>query len=111
MVGEGVNPDRIGERVWVWNGRWQRPIGTAAQYVVLPELQAVELPAAVEFAGAACLGIPATTTFQAIHLFGDNTGKTVLVVGASSAVGHYATQFAAMGGAKVRGTVSAADDA
>ena len=111
MVGEGVNPDRIGERVWVWNGQWQRPMGTAAQYVVLPELQAVELPAAVEFAAAACLGIPATTTFQAIHMLGDITGKTVLVVGASSAVGHYATQFAAMGGAKVIGTVSAADDA
>lgn len=101
MVGEGVNPDRIGERVWVWNGQWQRPMGTAAQYVVLPELQAVELPAAVDFAAAACLGIPATTAFQAIHMLGDITGKTVLVVGASSAVGHYATQFAAMGGAKV----------
>jgi NADPH:quinone reductase-like Zn-dependent oxidoreductase len=64
MVGEGVNPDRIGERVWVWNGQRQRPIGTAAQYVVQPELQAVELPAAVEFAAAACLGIPATSTFR-----------------------------------------------
>jgi NADPH:quinone reductase-like Zn-dependent oxidoreductase len=106
MVGEGVNPDRIGERVWAWNGQWQRPIGTAAQYVVLPELQAVELPAAVEFAAAACLGIPATTTFHAIHMLGDITGKTMLVVGASSAVGHYATQFAAMGGAKVIGTVA-----
>jgi hypothetical protein len=38
-------------------------------------LQAVELPAAVEFAAAACLGIPATTTFQAIHMLGDITGK------------------------------------
>jgi NADPH2:quinone reductase len=79
--------------------------------LVLPELQAVELPAAVEFAAAACLGISATTTFQAIHMLDDITGKTVLVIGASSAVGHYATQFAAMGGAKVIGTVSAADDA
>jgi NADPH2:quinone reductase len=111
MVGEGVNPDRIGERVWVWNGQWQRPMGTAAQYAVLPELQAVELPAAVEFAAAACLGIPATTAFQAIHMLGDIAGKTVLVVGASSAVGHYATQFAAMGGAKVIGTVGSVEKA
>src|SRR5438105_14113306 len=26
-VGEGVNPARLGERVWLWNGAWQRPFG------------------------------------------------------------------------------------
>ena len=25
QVGEGVSPSRVGERVWVWNGAWQRP--------------------------------------------------------------------------------------
>ena len=29
-VGPGVAADRVGERVWVWNGQWQRPHGTAA---------------------------------------------------------------------------------
>src|SRR5215469_13769141 len=44
--GAGV-PDRVGERVWVWNGQWKRPHGTAAQYIVLPATQAVRLPAGV----------------------------------------------------------------
>src|SRR5690606_27905113 len=31
QVGEGVAQDRIGERVWIWNGQWQRSMGTAAE--------------------------------------------------------------------------------
>jgi Alcohol dehydrogenase GroES-like domain len=42
-VGPGV-ANRIGERVWVWNGQWRRPYGTAAEYIVLPSAQAVLLP-------------------------------------------------------------------
>ena len=40
-VGAGVSPSRIGERVWTWNAQYQRPFGTAAQYVCLPQAQAV----------------------------------------------------------------------
>src|SRR6187200_2293618 len=29
-VGNGVANSRIGERVWLWNGQWRRPSGTAA---------------------------------------------------------------------------------
>ncbi|MBI3436797.1 MAG: alcohol dehydrogenase catalytic domain-containing protein, partial [Proteobacteria bacterium] len=36
LVGYGVPPGRIGERVWLWNGQWKRPFGTAAEYVVVP---------------------------------------------------------------------------
>ena len=43
-VGAGVPASRSGERVWVWNGQWQRPMGTAAQFIVLPQAQAVVLP-------------------------------------------------------------------
>ena len=42
-VGEGVPQSRVGERVWIWNGQWQRPFGTAAEYIVLPQDQAVQL--------------------------------------------------------------------
>ena len=41
-VGEGVDKTRIGERVWIWNGQWQRPNGTAAEYITVPSAQAVE---------------------------------------------------------------------
>lgn len=110
-VGDGVAPTRIGERVWVWNGQWQRPMGTAAEYIVLPQAQAVALPDSTDFSAGACLGIPALTAFQAVRLLGDIAGKTVLVIGASSAVGHYAAQIAVIGGAHVIGTVGSAEKA
>ena len=111
MVGDGVSSSRVGERVWIWNGQWQRPMGTAAEYIALPEAQAVRLPVTTDFAAAACLGIPAMTACQAVHLLGDISGKTVLVIGASSAVGHYAAQLAVIGGAEVIGTVGSAEKA
>ena len=110
-VGDGVAAERVGERVWIWNGQWQRPFGTAAEYIVLPEAQAVKLPSNTDVAAGACLGIPALTAFQAVHLLGDIAGKTVLVIGASSAVGHYVVQIAAQRGARVIGTVGSAEKA
>ena len=43
QVGDGVAKSRVGERVWVWNGQWKRPFGTAAEYIALPAALAVEL--------------------------------------------------------------------
>jgi NADPH2:quinone reductase len=107
-VGEGVSASRVGERVWVWNGQWKRPYGTAAGFIALPELQAVPLPDGVDFAAGACLGIPALTALQAVRLNGDVAGRTLLVTGAGSSVGHYATQIARLRGARVIGTASGA---
>ena len=104
-VGAGVNPARKGERVWVWNAQWQRPFGTASEYVCLNEQQAVHLPDHIDEAAAACLGIPALTAIQAIRLAPPLKGKTVLVTGAASGVGHYAVQLAKLEGARVLGTV------
>ena len=110
-VGDGVAPSRIGERVWIWNGQWQRPMGTAAQTIVLPQAQAVALSDNTDFSAGACLGIPALTAYHAVQLLGDIAGKTILVIGASSAVGHYATQIATGRGAQVIGTVGSAEKA
>ena len=104
-VGAGVPASRVGERVWLWNGQWGRSMGTAAQYIALPSVQAVNLPPNVDFAAGACLGIPALTAVQAVHLAGDLQGQTVLVTGASSAVGHYVTQLVTLAGGHVLGTV------
>ena len=112
QVGTGVPPQRAGERVWVWNAAWGRPLGTAAQYVVLPAAQAVPLSANTGFDAGACLGIPALTAWHAVHCNGGVEGKSVLVAGGAGAVGHYAVQFAKLGGAKlVITTVSSADKA
>jgi NADPH:quinone reductase len=99
-VGDGVDPARAGQRVWVWNAAWGRALGTAAEYVVLPAEQAVELPAQTGFAEGACLGIPALTACHAIGTDGRVGGKAVLIAGGAGAVGHYAVQFARMAGAR-----------
>lgn len=107
QVGGGIDRARLGERVWVWNAAWQRPMGTAAQYVVLPAQQAVLLPDAIDFSAGACLGIPALTAYHAVAISGGVRGKSVLVTGGAGAVGHYAIQFAKLGGAtRIIATVS-----
>lgn len=103
-AGAGVDRRRLGERVWLWNGQWNRPLGTAAEYIVLPQEQAVALPARIGFDAGACFGIPALTAIHAVRRAGELGGRTILVTGAGSAVGHYVTQIAVRKGAVVVGT-------
>lgn len=110
-VGEGVSPARVGQRVWVWNAAYRRPYGTCAEFVCLPQAQAVPLPQGTSFEAGACLGIPASTACHAVFADGDITGQTVLVTGGAGAVGHYAIQLARWGGAKVIATVSGPEKA
>lgn len=111
-VGEGVPAGRIGERVWIWNGQWKRPFGTAAEMIALPAEQAVPLPEAIGFAEAACLGIPALTAYRALATDGGVSGASVLVAGGAGAVGHYAVQMAKLMGARqVIATVSSPEKA
>jgi len=106
-VGEGVGSSRVGERVWIWNGQFKRPFGTAAEYIALPSEQAVLLPDAVSFEAGACLGIPALTALHALLTDGGVSGQRVLVSGGAGAVGHYAIQFARLlGASQVLATVS-----
>ncbi len=110
-VGDGVPKSRIGERVWVWNGQWQRPFGTAAEFVALPASQAVPLPKNVSFEEGACLGIPAMTAYHAIELAGADNNKTLFVSGGAGSVSQYAIQFAKARGATVITTISSPDKA
>lgn len=110
-VGSGVPAGRVGERVWVWNGQWQRSMGTAAQFIVLPKQQAVRLPDSVSFEAGACLGIPALTAMHALEKLGNVQDKSVLVIGAASGVGFYAAQIARLRGARVIGTVGSPEKA
>lgn len=110
-VGNDESAARVGERVWIYNGQWERQLGTAAEEIVLPATQAVPLPAAVDFASGACLGIPALTAYRAVHIDGQLSGKTVLVQGGAGAVAFYAIQFAKAAGARVLATISSAEKA
>ncbi|MBI2962429.1 MAG: NADPH:quinone reductase [Deltaproteobacteria bacterium] len=105
-VGEGVPKARIGERVWLYNAQWERPFGTAAEFVALPSDLAVSLPENVGFAEGACLGIPVMTAHRCLLGDGSVAGRTVLVAGGAGVVGHYAIQLAKWSQAKVVTTVS-----
>ncbi len=112
QVGEGVDHARLGQRVWTWNAAWNRPYGTAAEYIVLPAAQAVRLPDGVNMSAGACLGIPAMTALHALQVCGGVAGQRVLVPGGAGAVGHYAIQMARLLGARqVLTTVSGAEKA
>ncbi|MEM9249479.1 MAG: NADPH:quinone reductase [Pseudomonadota bacterium] len=115
-VGAGVEPERVGTRVWLWNaqggyGESGRAFGTAAEYVALPSAQAVPLADGVSFAQGACLGVPAMTAYACVMADGPITGQTLLVQGGAGAVGHLAIQIAKAGGARVLATVSGPEGA
>jgi NADPH:quinone reductase-like Zn-dependent oxidoreductase len=105
-VGPGVDPSRLGERVWIYHaaaGRWN---GTAAQYTCVPASQAVPLPDAVPFTQGAGLGIPFITAHRSVFADGPVAGRRVLVTGGAGAVGNAAVQLAVVGGAQVFATAS-----
>jgi NADPH2:quinone reductase len=110
-VGAGVPSSRVGERVWVYNGQWERAHGTAAESIALRSEQAVRLPEGTSFVEGACLGIPAMTAHRCVFADGPVQGQTLLVTGGAGAVGGYAIQLARWGGATVIATVSSEEKA
>ena len=110
-----MSESRLGQRAWIFEAAWQRPDGTAQEYVVLPERQAVPLPDNASFELGASLGIPAVTAHRTLTVAeggperlapGALSGKTVLVAGGAGAVGNAAIQLARWAGARVITTVS-----
>src|SRR3954452_327979 len=109
-VGEGVAASRVGERVWCFGAQSYRPFGTAAEYVVVPAVQAVHLPDSISFEQGACLGIPGITAHRAVHVAGPVEGRVVLVQGGGGAVGQCAVALATRAGASVIATVRSERD-
>ena len=114
-IGEGVTDFTVGDRVWTLLSAWQRPSGTAQEFVVLPVERVAPLPDGVSFDVGASLGVPAVTAHRALTISEDGpsrlhpgalNGQVVLVAGGAGAVGHAAIQLAAWAGATVISTVS-----
>jgi NADPH:quinone reductase-like Zn-dependent oxidoreductase len=100
-VGEGVDEWAVGDEVVVTSAR-----GSYATHAVVPVGGLTRKPAALGWAQAAGIGIPAGTAYQAVRSLGVEQGMTVLVNAASGAVGQAAVQFARAMGARVIGTAS-----
>ena len=105
-VGAGVDKSRIGERVWLHNTDWTKPLGTAAELVAAPAANAEPLPGGYGFDEGACFGVPLLTAYHGVMVAGPVAGKTVFVTGGAGAVGHYAIQIAKAKGATVIASVS-----
>ncbi len=110
-VGPRVDPGRVGERVWLYLAAAGRRWGTAAEWTVVPERQAVSLPDGASFELGASLGVPAMTAQYCLFCDGPVNGQTVLVAGGAGSVGHFAIELAKRAGARVVTTVSSADKA
>lgn len=110
-VGDGVDPGRVGQRVWLWMAAAGRRWGTAAEWTVVPADRAVPLPGDASFELGASLGVPAMTAHRCLFADGPVGGKTILVAGGAGAVGHYAIELAKFHGARVVTTVSGPEKA
>jgi NADPH:quinone reductase len=110
-VGPGMDPGRVGQRVWLYMAAAGRRWGTAAEWTVVPERQAVPLPDGVPFELGAQLGVPAVTAHYCLFCDGPVNGQTVLVAGGAGAVGHFAIELAKRAGDRVVTTVSSPEKA
>ena len=110
-VGPGVDPGRVGQRVWLFLAAAGRRWGTAAEWTVVPERQAGPLPDGASFELGASLGVPAMTAHYCLFSDSPVNGQTVLVAGGAGAVGHFAIELAKRAGARVVTTVSSTEKA
>jgi len=110
-VGHGVPASRVGQRVWIYEALISGKAGCAAEYVVVPTGNAIELPDSISFEIGACLGVPALTAHRCVFADGPVKGQTILVTGGAGAVSIHAIQFAKAAGARVFTTVSRPEQA
>lgn len=101
-VGAGVHDLEPGDEVVGWTEG-----GALAEFVAVPRSQLVTKPGAASFDEAATIGVAAFTALQMVRDHAAVTaGDRVIVVGASSGVGHFAVQLAKAAGAHVTGVCS-----
>ena len=107
-IGENVTGWNVGDAVVAF-----LPLdadGAAAEFAVVPVESLAAAPTSVPLADAAALPEPALTAWQALfEIAGLTGGQSVLINGASGAVGGYAIQLAKQAGAVVTATATARD--
>lgn len=102
VLGERVTGVRVGDRVVGWP---DGPVGSYAELTVSSSY--VPIPDAVSFDDAAAVLVAADTASRVLAELGVRPDETLLVHGASGAVGSVAVQLAVALGARVIGTAGA----
>lgn len=101
-IGPGVSRFQVGDRVLA-----MAETGGYAELALAPDDQCYALPSAMTFADAAAMSLAYDTAWFALHERGRlQPGETVLVLGATGAVGFAAVQLAKAAGARVLAGVS-----
>jgi NADPH:quinone reductase-like Zn-dependent oxidoreductase len=111
-IGGEVDGFAPGDRVvgMIPFGRIGGRVGSYAQAAAVDPAWLAPLPGDLEDALAATLPLNALTARQALDLIGAAPGSTLLVTGASGAVGGFATQLAARDGVRVIAQASHDDE-
>merc|ERR1712096_206499 len=106
QLGRNVTTLKVGDRVFVsGNSSTSSNSGSYSQYVVSEGTYVFPLHPRLSFAQGASLGVPFFTAYKALILRAETKpGETVLIHGASGAVGTAAVQIARALGAIVVGT-------
>ncbi|MGH7710561.1 MAG: NADP-dependent oxidoreductase, partial [Gemmatimonadaceae bacterium] len=99
--GARVRRFRLGDRVWAYDAG-----GFYAEYVAVAEQKAGQVPRRLDLLQAGAGAVTALTALQGIEALRVKKGETVLVFGASGAVGTPAVQFAKCRKARVLATAS-----
>jgi NADPH2:quinone reductase len=108
-VGDGVSEYAVGDRVFGVVTKAHLGDGSFGEYVVVPASTGIALlPAQIDFARGAALGLAGTAATAAVAAAGLSAGTTVLIVGATGGVGNQAVQLAAATGATVIATARTA---
>jgi len=96
---------RVGDRVYAYEALNKKG-GFYAEYVAVDQRKAARVPRRLDLLQAGACAVTALTAEQGVEAADLRTGQTVLIFGASGAVGSLAVQFARARGARVIATAS-----
>lgn len=109
-LGAGVAAFAPGQRVIGLRDLLDVSLGAYAEYLILDATAVAPAPPGVSAAAAATLPLNGLTALQALNLLDLAAGDTVLVTGATGAVGGFAVELAGRRGLRVVAQAGAADE-